>query len=323
MEKPLRAVRGVSVCGQVLPSPLSVYGEEYRAYAKRAWGVADATLDDYWYYVGRFFEVLNGMDAVPPLAELSAERIQQAVFAFGETHGPGARRWMLHGLRSFFRFCHLRGYTDRDYSMVVPGLHERRLAVVPKAIEASAAGALQAAVDARGMSGLRDAAIIGLLNSYGVRGVQLRRLRLDDVDWEHSRIRFAAAKGGLAIELPLLPEAGNRLLAYLLQARPATNCREFFVGRLPPHGPLGSAAAMSAVVRRRLRQAGIRLAAGTSCGTHGFRHAFASRLIGRVPLKHLSDLMGHRDPDSTLIYGKVAFRQLQSAALPWPAEVQS
>jgi hypothetical protein len=41
-------------------------------------------------------------------------------------------------------------------------------------------------------------------------------------------------------------------------------------------------------------------------------------MIGRVPFKDLVDMLGHRDPSSTLIYGKIDRAALTEAALPWP-----
>jgi len=323
MERRSRSACAGQACAEALPPALGCLRDEYWSYARRVRNIGDDTLDDYWRYVRFFFAELGGPGTTATLAGLSAVRIQRTVSAFGMTHGPGARRWMQSALRSFFRFSHFRGHTAGDFSAAVPAVRQRRLAGVPKAIEAPAVEKLLRALEARGVSGLRDAAIICLLNTYGVRGIHLRRLCLDDVDWERNRIRFPAVKGGYAIELPLLPEAGNRLLAYLQQVRPATACRTVFVSRQPPFMPLRAASSLSTVVCRRLRQAGVVLPAGVSRGTHAFRHAFAARLVGRVPLKHLADMMGHRDPDSTLIYGKVAFSQLQQAALPWPQEVRT
>ena len=85
-----------------------------------------------------------------------------------------------------------------------------------------------------------------------------------------------------------------------------------------PFGPLTHPRELSIILRRRIKEAGITLPEGMSYGSHGFRHAFASRLCGRVPFKDIVDMLGHRDPSSTLIYGKVDMRALAKAALPWP-----
>jgi len=41
-------------------------------------------------------------------------------------------------------------------------------------------------------------------------------------------------------------------------------------------------------------------------------------MVGRVPFKDLVDLMGHRNPSTTLIYTRVDTAQLKQVALPWP-----
>jgi site-specific recombinase XerD len=41
-------------------------------------------------------------------------------------------------------------------------------------------------------------------------------------------------------------------------------------------------------------------------------------MYGRVPFKDVVDMLGHRDPSTTLVYGKVDLAALRGAALPWP-----
>jgi len=64
----------------------------------------------------------------------------------------------------------------------------------------------------------------------------------------------------------------------------------------------------------------VSLPEGVSHGCYGLRHAFAGRLVGKIPFKHLADMLGHRDPSTTLIYSKIDFAALEQAALPWPEE---
>jgi site-specific recombinase XerD len=54
-------------------------------------------------------------------------------------------------------------------------------------------------------------------------------------------------------------------------------------------------------------------------GPHGFRHAFASRMLGNGhSMKTIADMLGHRDINSTFIYTKVDFRTLADVPLDWP-----
>ena len=76
--------------------------------------------------------------------------------------------------------------------------------------------------------------------------------------------------------------------------------------------------ALSRIISGRLEQAGVCVPAGVSRATHGFRHAFGTRMVGRVPFKDLADMLGHRSPSSTLVYSKVDVQALRQAALPWP-----
>ncbi len=75
------------------------------------------------------------------------------------------------------------------------------------------------------------------------------------------------------------------------------------------------------MIHRRLLRANVPVPDGVSRGTHGLRHAFAVRMTGKVPFKDVVDMLGHRDPSSTLIYAKTDVQTLQQAALPWPGGV--
>ena len=68
--------------------------------------------------------------------------------------------------------------------------------------------------------GKRDYAMLQMLSTYGVRGVQVRKLRLDDIQWAENRIVFMPAKGGKRIIQHLSATVGNSLLDYLREGRP-------------------------------------------------------------------------------------------------------
>ncbi len=236
---------------------------------------------------------------------------------YAGSHGTGARCWMHLSLRMFLRFCREYGYLDRDLSVLVPVVRTPRKGRVPRCLPDECIAALGSDIGRDTVAGRRDAAIVWLLATYGIRGVQIRRLCLDHIDWQNEAIHFPAAKGGRPVNQYLTAEVGNRLSDYIIHARPASPRPELFLTLTEPFHPL-RAPCLSWILRRRIDGLGMELPEGASRGTHGFRHAFAARMTGRVPFKDVSDLMGHRDPDSTLVYGRIDADALRQAALPWP-----
>ena len=295
--------------------------DEYADYGFRVRDLAEDTVTQRQLYIDRFLstEPISSKG----LASLTPSSIQRFMFGYAKGHGPGSVRWMQSSLRAFLRFCYHRGYVSSDFSTAVPIYRAWRLSKVPRAIDEGTIQRLLEGIDPISPNGLRDLAIIKLLVTYGVRGIQISQLRLEDVDWAGSRLHFRAVKGGRAIDQHLTPEVGNSLLAYIRDERPNESpyAEIFMTSRTSCH-PFGRSSSLSAVINGRLRCIDAQLPEGVSHGTHSFRHAFAARLTGKVPFKHIADMLGHRDLSSTFVYSKVDFKALGEAAQPWPVEVE-
>jgi integrase len=286
-------------------------------------GVSDETVADEVRYIARFFRYLGWPEGCDELFNLiSPESIARFLARYHGENTPGSLRWMQVSLRSFLRFAYRSSFVGRNLSILVPLTNSRQLRSVPRALPDEAIAKLRSGVDRTTARGLRDSALIALLSVYGVRGVQLRRLRLDHIDWRNDRIIFPAAKGGRTIEQQLVPEAGNPLCEYLGRARPASDHPEVFLTLREPFRPVPDSAYLSRTIGECIDRLGLKLPEGVSHGTHGFRHAFASRMAGKIPFKDLIDQLGHRKPASTLVYCKVDLDGLGLAALPWPGGEQ-
>lgn len=310
------------LAGARVPSWFDELVDGYKAYALRVRSLAEGTVKEQRLYLGRFLESQPVASETELFGFLTPGRIRRFVCDYADTHGRGSRHWMQVTLRSFLRFCYQRGYLSCDLSSAVPAFRSRRLASIPKAIDDSVVTALLKSLDGDTAVAVRDFAIIELLATYGIRGIQARQLCLDDIEWADNRIRFRPVKRGKLVIQHLTPRVGNSLLAYIRDVRPSgTSYAEVFLTSQPPFRPLGSSGSLASMIARRLRQIGAQLPVGVSHGAHSFRHAFAARLTGHVPFKHIADMLGHRDLSSTYIYSKVNFQALRETALPWPEEV--
>jgi site-specific recombinase XerD len=158
---------------------------------------------------------------------------------------------------------------------------------------------------------LRDRAIVSILKTTAARNSGVRLLRLDDLDFERSLIRFRRGKGGKTLDVALQPETRAALLAYLQGGRPilveqASGAGEadrdwLFVSACQSDGvqPL-SMNAVSLMLTRRYHAGGGTL---RTFGSHRIRHATATLLVNNgMPLEEVSRYLGHSSTDVTRRY---------------------
>jgi site-specific recombinase XerD len=288
--------------------------QEYLNHLKYERHLAETTVKTHQIYITRLLKELSG-DPVMALYKLSPKQV--LVFFTNDTQDKGlsSRRCLRDTLRSFFRFCHQKGHLEHNLTEVVPQVRSYRLSDVPRGVSDEDAHKTLQAIDRTTPIGRRDFAMIQLLHTYGVRGAQVRVLRVEDIRWRESRIRFQASKGGKEVIEPLTDKVGESLLDYLRYGRPQALCPEVFLTVNPPYRPLQAPSRLSMIVVGRMRKAGV----SRPKGSHGFRHGFASRMLRHGQyIKTIADLLGHRNINSTFIYTKVDFQTLAQLPLDWP-----
>ncbi len=304
-----------------LPPPYQPLRDAYVEWMRRRQHSADGTLELRARSIGKFLEWLGPQASPTRLSELTAERVEQFIIAYAQHAGHAARRSMQAALRTFLRFALHAGMIQNHLDLAVPTLRTYKLSTVPSGLSEAQADRVLATVDRSRPAGKRDYAILQLLCSYGVRGGQVRGLRVSDIQWAQDRIRFRGSKHGKDSLLPLTAEVGVSLLDYLQNARPPDGWPQVFLTCRPPYRPLPASNTLSVIVRRHIRAAGLEL---PSQGAHAFRHGFATRMVAKGhSLKAVADVLGHRRLSTTFLYTKVDFVALQQVALDWPQEVDS
>jgi len=215
-------------------------------------------------------------------------------------------------LRVFLRYLHRERLVVKDLSECVEKARTYRLSGVPRSIPWDDVRRLLEAVDRRTAAGKRDYAILVLLVTYGLRGREVAAMTLDDVDWKRERLRVPERKAGHSTGYPLSSTVGAALLEYLQHGRPKTTERCIFLRVLPPQGPF-TLGAISGRVAYYMRRAGIHV---RRAGSHTLRHTCVQRLVDAdFPFKVIGDYVGHRAPESTEIYTKVAVEALREVAI--------
>ena len=290
--------------------------EEFLGHLKSERNLAERTIKRNRQYLVPFLEGLGPGVARERLQRLSPGEVHRFFVKYSEKARPQTRRGVQAFLRTFLRFCLKQGYVERDLSQAVPKIRKYRLSHVPRGPSEEEIRKILGGIDRTTPVGRRDFAILQLLSSYGVRGGQVRALKLVDIRWRGERIRFPAMKGGKEVVEPLTDEVGESLLDYLRHGRPEVACPEVFLTSRAPFKPLTDSGAVTMLVRARMRRAGV---TGYTLGSHTFRHAFATRMLAKgQPLKTIADMLGHRNINTTFIYTKVDLVALRQLPLHWP-----
>lgn len=304
---------------QVQPPIYQPLLDSYLEWMRDYQHAAPGTLGLRRHCLAQFLDWLSSQATVEGLSELTADRVEEFFIAYAQGMGRATRRSMQSALRTFLRFCFHEGYIPRHLDQAVPTLRTYKLATVPRGLSEAQSQTILRSVDRRTDAGRRDYAILRLLHTYGVRGGQVRALRLEDIHWTKNQILFKASKNGKDSLLPLTAEVGKSLLDYLRNARPRCYFPEVFLTCRAPYHRLADSHSLSEIVRRHIRSAGIE----SPCkGSHVFRHGFATRMVeAGHSLKAIADVLGHRHLSTTFIYTKVDFNALKQVALEWPEEV--
>lgn len=268
--------------------------------------------------ITQFLQWLGTEANAEGLLRLTAERVEDFFLSYAQSMGQSARRSMQSALRSFLRFCLNKGYIELPLDRAVPTLRTYKLATVPRGLSDAEAQQVLRGINRSNHVGRRDYAIIQLLYTYGVRGGQVRALRLEDIDWTQNQILFKASKHGKDSRLPLMAEVGESLLDYLQNSRPSCSYPQVFLTCRAPYHPLPYSTSLSSIVMRRIQAVGIEL---PTKGANTFRHCFATRMIHQGhSLKAVADVLGHRHLGTSFLYTKVDFNNLKQVALEWPQE---
>ena len=163
----------------------------------------------------------------------------------------------------------------------------------------------------------RDRAITFLSLKTGIRAVDIRNLKLDDIDWMHCSISINQSKTGRPLVLPLLPEYADPMAKYIYRERPAVESRFVFVSTKAPYKPLENTSAIRRIIKKTILAAGIH--DERPIGVMMNRHSHASAMLRRgMPIDVIANSLGHKDINTTMVYLTTDQKGMSECTLPLP-----
>lgn len=294
--------------------PLGALVGDYRGWLVKDRGLAETTVLRYVNAACRFLRDYLGDSVEFDLQGMTSADV--SAFLLSECRSGrycvGAVKGRVAELRSLLRFLFLRGFTSRSLAAAVPPVAGWTHTSIPSTVDRSNIDLLLQTCDRSTENGIRNFAIMTLVARLGLRSIEVARLQLDDVDWRNGELAVRG-KARRVDRLPLPTDAGQALVSYLTDARPAVQHRQLFITCRAPRQPI-RADLVGDVVERACLKAGI-----PTIGPHRIRHAVATELLASgVPIIDISQVLRHRDLATTAIYAKVDLASLREVAREWP-----
>ncbi len=192
---------------------------------------------------------------------------------------------------------------------------------VPNILSVDEMARLMAAVDVHAPYGVRDRAILETLYSTGMRGQELARLIIDDLNQETGWVMIREGKGKKDRRIPIGESAVEWIQAYLTEERPKAKwARQYAEIFLSNQSRPFRSKGISALVARYIQHAGLR----EKGGSHLVRHSMAAHMLENgADIRYIQQMLGHADLKSTQIYTQVSHPALKAVhSQTHPAKMQ-
>jgi len=292
---------------------------EFGDYLRRERGLAPRSIVSYLPAIRRFLNEVCPA-GVGDLGRISQENVTRYVERHARDGSPESGKAMCRSLRAFLRYVHHSGLNPLALAGCVPSIRQWKLTSLPTYLSTAQVQKVLDGCDRTTVMGRRDYAILIMLAKLGLRADEVATLTLDDVDWRSGEM-LVRAKGRQRARMPIPPDVGAAVVAYLRDGRPKSSCRRLFLRSFAPHVGFASGCAITMIAKTALERAGIRGYAHQ--GAHIFRHSLATELLrSGATLSEIGQLLRHESHDTTRIYAKVDVDALRTLSLPWPGGVQ-
>ena len=249
-------------------------------------------------------------------SRFDAQSLRKFALERSQRCGSATAKRCATAVRMFLRFLIANGMCVAGLDGSIPVVAHWRLSSLPRYLQSDEVERVIASCNLSTQVGKRDRAILLLLARLGLRAGDLVRLRISDIDWKEGWIHVVG-KGRREVRLPLTQEIGDAIAVYLEDRRAHIDRDRLFIRVCSPFCAFASHCAVSVIVKKAMRRAGI--TCPSRGAAHVLRHSAASSMLRQgASLQVIADILRHRSIETTAIYAKVDVIALRQVAQPWP-----
>ena len=258
-----------------------------------------------------FFENANK----PDVSSLSNSDIATYI-PYIAARRPGSVGNCIINTRHFLEFLRDKG-TVSAFAPEALNVHISRPRKIHYGFTSEEVESILGAVDTSTEMGKRDYAILILAARTGLRSVDIRNLRLQNIKWEQSEIHIIQRKTQKPLILPLMKDVGDAIADYILNARPKITDAPVFLRLCHPYSGIRN---IDHIVEKYARLSGVAETTQARLSIHSFRRALGVSLLDAdVPLYTITEVLGHSHKNATKKYIALDVGKLQFCAAPMKA----
>lgn len=269
-------------------------------------GLKDVTIRQYRIFCVKLFQDFTN-NGINSWEEVNAKAVADA---FARNTNRGQFRSYAKRL---LRYLVDAGVVRYDYSGILPEV--QWLKTIPSVYTTDEVNTILGCVDRSTDCGKRDYAVLLLAVRLGLRAMDIRLLRFDNIDFDRKIIEFTQFKTGVAQRLSLLPEIETALNDYINNGRAQSDEPHIFLSYRKKPLMYTSPAR---IADKYFKKSGVDWG-DRHHGIHSLRMTLASALVEEnVPFEVVSKVLGHEDPNALGHYVKFATESLRSCAIEVP-----
>ncbi len=282
------------------------YLKNYQSYLKIERGLSSNTIENYSFDILRLVDFLerNHMDVSP--VKISAETVQEFVYAVSQQVSSRSQARIISGLKSFFSWLVFEDFrSDHPLELIESPKTGRPL---PDTLSLAEIDALIGAIDLGMPQGERNRAMLETLYGCGLRVSELVTLKISDLFFDEGFLKVTG-KGNKQRFVPIGPATQKYIALYQTQVRSHLSVKKghedtLFLNR---RGSGLTRAMVFTIIKSLAEKIGLH----KTISPHTFRHSFATHLLENgADLRSIQLMLGHESITTTEIYVHLDRRHL-------------